>query len=446
MEKLRSKSFYNFPKTRTSYFPMTPLSHRPKILIKFPSHHFSIKEFIHSYRNNDIHSLTPNKTIQNIINNFSMKYNPPVNNLSPKKTLLNGLTNRNNSLSITKQFSHTSRNSFRSFHSIKPQLLKSNNSNLGIHIKSFAYFKRQEQQTHKKTVLSKKPKPSFCINDFLPLHLRKPEHVQFINHKHYYINSKLNIQSYLLGKLSLFLLISSQGENPEMMSTLVFNFITNYFAKSKNIPVCQKRDNYYTIISSAFTATSHYIQNHPSFNGNKTGAACLLLLIPHSMRNKVFCANLGDAKAVLLGYGNPFPLSYQHVPSLESERERIESSEKGFIGNGKVFCKGDEDAFGLNVTRGIGWFKFAQSGITCEPEIIECDVYKERGRCIVIGNNVFWEWLNMDEVNGIMRDCYRTNDADAAGRGFLEKIAEKWIKRNKTKKLEEINGVVILFK
>ena len=149
---------------------------------------------------------------------------------------------------------------------------------------------------------------------------------------------------------------------------------------------------------------------------------------------------------MMLGYGNPFPLSYQHLPLLQSEKERIDCSEKGFIGNGKVFCKGDEDMFGLNVSRGIGWFQFEQCGVICEPEIIECDVYKERGRCIVIGNNVFWEWLNMEEVNGIVRECYRNNDADGAGRGFLEKIAEKWIKRGKAKKLEEISGVVILFK
>ena len=447
MEKLRSISFYNFPKTRTAYYPMTPLSPFHKPLLKSSSHHFTLKELFHSYKHHNIHNLTPNKSIQSIINSFTMELDN--NNIKRKRAFhnsidyMNNKQHHNNSV-YCKYISLLNRKPFQSFNTNKHSItFKKQTQSFSMKIKNFSYFNKRELYKHKKQNLLIKTKQ---LNDLLPFHLQKPENPQFLNKKHYYINSKLNIKSTLLGKLSIFILVSSQGEFSENISSLIFNYMTEYLTTSTDIPVCQKRDNYYTIITNVFTSTSRYIQHHSLFNTDKTGASCLLLLIPHSIRNRIFCANVGDSRCVLFGYSNPFPLSYQHVPLLQTEKERIECSEKGMIVNGKVCCKGEEEGFKLNVSRGFGWFSFDKCGVICEPEIVECDIYKERGKCIVIGNNTFWEWLTLDEVNGIVRKCYANYDANGAGKGFIEKITEKHLKKEKIKRIEEVIGVVILFK
>ena len=444
MEKLRSISFYNFPKTRTAYYPMTPSSPFHKPLLKTSSHHFTLKELFHSYKHHNIHNLTPNKSIQSIINSFTMELDN--NNIKRKKAFHNSIDHYNHNNSVyCKYRSLLNRKPFNSFNTNNKHsfIIKKQTQTFHMKIKNFSYFNRRELYKHKKQNLLIKTQP---LNDLLPLHLQKPETSQFINKKHYYINSKLNIKSTLLGKLSIFILISSQGEYAESMSSLIFNYMTDYLTTSTDMPVCQKRDNYHTIITNVFTSTAHYIQHHSLFDTDKTGASCLLVLIPHSIRNRIFCANVGDARCVLFGYSNPFPLSYQHVPSSQTEKERIECSEKGMIVNGKVCYKGNEEGFKLNVSRGFGWFSFDKCGIISEPEIVECDIYKERGKCIVIGNNTLWEWLTLDEVNGIVRKCYANYDANGAGKCLIEKITEKHLKKEKIKRIEEVLGVVIIFK
>ena len=50
------------------------------------------------------------------------------------------------------------------------------------------------------------------------------------------------------------------------------------------------------------------------------GTTANILLVT---KNKILCANVGDSRAVVNKDGKAVPLSWDHKPSIESERERI---------------------------------------------------------------------------------------------------------------------------
>ena len=51
--------------------------------------------------------------------------------------------------------------------------------------------------------------------------------------------------------------------------------------------------------------------------------------------DKIYCANAGDSRAVLCKNGVAYPLSMDHKPELESEKNRIYKAE-GWVTDGRV--------------------------------------------------------------------------------------------------------------
>jgi len=66
------------------------------------------------------------------------------------------------------------------------------------------------------------------------------------------------------------------------------------------------------------------------------------------VKNKIYCANVGDSRTVVNENGRPHDLSEDHKPTLRREEERIKKA-GGFIIQGRVNFK-------LALTRAIGDF------------------------------------------------------------------------------------------
>ena len=133
---------------------------------------------------------------------------------------------------------------------------------------------------------------------------------------------------------------------------------------------------------------------------------------------------------------NSIPLSYDHKPTIPSEKERIEKSE-GIVMANRVFIKGTNYPGILN-TRSIGDTIYNEIGVISEPEVIECDLVRENAKCIVIGNDALWSVLDNEEVGKIIRRYLHINDVEGANKAIVEKARSKSVK-----KLEEINVVVV---
>lgn len=83
-----------------------------------------------------------------------------------------------------------------------------------------------------------------------------------------------------------------------------------------------------------------------NFADQEGSTACVVLLT----KEKIYCANAGDSRAIIRINRRPVPLSYDHKPDDEKEEERIIKA-KHDVENGRVDAE-------LNVSRGFGDFQF----------------------------------------------------------------------------------------
>lgn len=104
----------------------------------------------------------------------------------------------------------------------------------------------------------------------------------------------------------------------------------------------------------------------------------------------IFCANVGDSRAVLSQNGVAINLSFDHKASRPDEVERI-NREDGSIEFGRVWGR-------LAITRAFGDFEFKdiidsegnsvkKNFITCEPEIRRYDFDPFKDEFIVIASD-----------------------------------------------------------
>lgn len=128
--------------------------------------------------------------------------------------------------------------------------------------------------------------------------------------------------------------------------------------------------------------------------------------------NKIFCANVGDSRAVLARKpqgGKKWiaeGLSNDHKPDLPKEKARIEKAGgrveplldeyDNAFGPPRVWLK-DEDIPGLAMSRSIGDQVAARVGVTAEPEIIET-TFGPDDKYILLASDGIWEFISNEEV------------------------------------------------
>ena len=251
------------------------------------------------------------------------------------------------------------------------------------------------------------------------------------------IIAKSELISKVLGTISLFCITSGHGEYGNEISRFIKTFMLNHFEKDNDLSASTNKDNFYTMLSHSFDKALQSMK--ALFNEGSialSGTSCVLVLLPLNSSNKIYCANVGDCRCVLYSINNSIPLSYEHKPSIPSERERIEKN-GGIIMTNRVFIKGTNFP-GLLNTRSIGDTIYNEIGVISEPEVIECDLVRENAKCIVLGNDSLWSVLDNEEVGRVIRRYLHINDVEGANKAIVEKARSKSVK-----KLEEINVVVV---
>lgn len=128
--------------------------------------------------------------------------------------------------------------------------------------------------------------------------------------------------------------------------------------------------------------------------------------------NKIYCANVGDSRAVLARKPQGAKkwvvdeLSHDHKPDLPKEKARIEKQGgrveplldeyDNAFGPPRVWLK-DEDIPGLAMSRSIGDQVAARVGVTAEPEIIEA-TFSSEDKYILLASDGIWEFISNEEV------------------------------------------------
>ena len=160
-----------------------------------------------------------------------------------------------------------------------------------------------------------------------------------------------------------------------------------------------------------------------------TGCVCVI----DEGNKKMYFANAGDSRVVLCKNGNAIPMSTDHKPELEKEKDRIYKAD-GWITDGRV--KGN-----LNLTRGLGDLDYKQNKnlkpeeqiITSNPDILIED-FSNDVDFIIIGCDRIWDCLTNQQACVFVKN--RLNN-----KGKLSKIIEEMMDSICAKDLYNATGL-----
>jgi len=193
---------------------------------------------------------------------------------------------------------------------------------------------------------------------------------------------------------------------------------------------------------------------------NFSGSTCVSVLI---VGNKIFCANVGDSRAVLAREvdgckSTPqfivleirgFPLNRDHKASEEDEAERILANGGRIepfrdptgrpMGPHRVWHL-NENIPGLAMTRSFGDKCAADVGVIAEPEVLELNLC-ERDKFIVLASDGVWEFLSNDEVVDIILPHFKTNSAEKAAEALIKEALQRW--RTEENVIDDITCIII---
>ena len=136
-----------------------------------------------------------------------------------------------------------------------------------------------------------------------------------------------------------------------------------------------------------------------------TGCVCVI----DEGNKKMYFANAGDSRVVLCKNGNAIPMSTDHKPELEEEKDRIYKAD-GWITDGRV--KGN-----LNLTRGLGDLDYKQNKnlkpeeqiITSNPDILIED-FSNDVDFIIIGCDGIWDCLTNQQACDFVKNRYNNQE------------------------------------
>jgi protein phosphatase 2C family protein 2/3 len=174
-----------------------------------------------------------------------------------------------------------------------------------------------------------------------------------------------------------------------------------------------KARDYAQGLKDGFLATDRAILNDPKYDEEVSGCtACVSLLAG----NKLYLANAGDSRGVVGIKGRAKPLSQDHKPTLENEKNRITAA-GGFVDFGRV--NGN-----LALSRAIGDFEFKKSAelspenqiVTAYPDVEQHDLTDE-DEFLVIACDGIWDCQSSQAVVEFVR-------RGIAAKQELEKICE----------------------
>lgn len=128
--------------------------------------------------------------------------------------------------------------------------------------------------------------------------------------------------------------------------------------------------------------------------------------------NRLYCANVGDSRAVLYRAGDAVvPLSYDHKPTEQAEIDRVVAA-GGTVSGGRVGGM-------LALTRALGDFELKEPGVEPLKQIISPmpDVREEAfvpnsDKFIVVACDGIWETKTNEDVGRVLEDALRSVDND----------------------------------
>ena len=193
------------------------------------------------------------------------------------------------------------------------------------------------------------------------------------------------------------------------------------------------------------------------FDVEYSGSTCVSLLIKEKNMKKIYIANVGDSRAIMIKEQDnnnwySYQLSRDHKPTekdeaqrildYDGEIEKIEDDEGNWTGPLRVWMKGS-DGPGLAMTRSFGDEIGTSVGVVSEPEVTEYKI-KDEDRAIIIASDGLFEYMSNEEVANVVKKLFELKDANIIARELYNESIIRW--KLKDQGIDDITIICILLK
>ena len=224
----------------------------------------------------------------------------------------------------------------------------------------------------------------------------------------------------------------------------------------------EKLEKIKQLFIKVFTSTNlKLIEENYMFNLENSGSTCISVFLQKTKINKMYIANVGDSRAIIIkdpntkNEDNNNILSYEqlsrdHTASEKDEAERIlkhggeiqqiQNENGEWEGPLRIYMKDDEGP-GLAMTRSFGDVIGSVLGVIAEPEVTEYIIKKE-DKAIIIASDGLWEYVSNEEVANIVQKLIIKNDANIIVNELYKISYETW--KQKDTGIDDITIICIL--
>ena len=291
--------------------------------------------YYHKFKNEDKQYNLALKTIlKKDFNNLPSFLSGKKDNKNNKRNLkikisrnINSFSDRNENNNRSLGYITTTSSKIQSFKteggnlSLTHRIIKSTEYNKKS--KLFLLNKNKNSNLEKKIKLIKKTLTNKELNYMKKI---KMKNINKLNIRKQLNFAVTNMNSSKLGKISIFGVFEDYGTYGKTISSIIINYLIDYFEKSKEMVVCLEKNNFYSILHWSFVNAQQYlIKNAKRYNVDiyNSGCSACILLVPHNNRNIFYCANCGKCRCVL--YTNRGIDNLSFIPRIDraSERDRI---------------------------------------------------------------------------------------------------------------------------
>ena len=193
------------------------------------------------------------------------------------------------------------------------------------------------------------------------------------------------------------------------------------------------------------------------FDVEYSGSTCISILLKEKNMNKIYIANVGDSRAIIIKetkykYWTCQQLSRDHKPiekdeaqrilDYDGEIEKIEDDDGNWTGPLRVWVK-ESDGPGLAMTRSFGDEVGASVGVISTPEVEEYTI-KEEDKAIIIASDGLWEYMSNKEVTDIIKKLISKKDPNIIVNELYKESVKNW--RLKDQGIDDITIICILLK
>ncbi|CAJ0580820.1 unnamed protein product, partial [Mesorhabditis spiculigera] len=152
-------------------------------------------------------------------------------------------------------------------------------------------------------------------------------------------------------------------------------------------------------LKKGFLALDEKMRADDEMKDDVSGTTAVVVMV---QRDTIYCANVGDSRAIVSVCGEAVPLSYDHKPANEKEAKRIIAA-GGFVEYNRV--NGN-----LALSRALGDFIFKNINIPPEDQVVtanpdvEIQQITDDHEFIVVACDGIWDVMNNQEVADFCRD------------------------------------------